>query len=266
MTMGAWDIYTEVMNAVGATKRQMWVNHSRESITRRLVDSPASKEVLINGEAQIISVAHTEDMATKRICALPGEHLAHGGIVDFSNSKWLITELDPDNEVYERGMMSRCNHVLRWIGKDGVLKEKWCIVEDGTKYLIGEKRTQMITIGDARIAVTVGKDKDTIELSRGMRFLIDDSDADNVLAYEISKPNRLYNIYDGNGVFRFILTEVNLEDGDNAALRIANYSDWKPEQTTDGDHKDSEETIVQIVEAARKEAEATPDDNKEVWL
>lgn len=264
--MGAWDAYEELMNAVGVTKREMWVRHTKESVARRILDSPASKVTLINGVEQIITVSHTQDMETKRICAMPGEKLPHGGIVDYEECKWLITELDPDNEVYERGMMTRCNHILRWISKDGKLKEKWCIVEDGTKYLIGEKRTQLYSIGEARIAVTVGKDEDTIELSRGMRFLIDDTDTDDVLAYEISKPNRLFNVYNGNGVFRFILTETNLEDADNVTLRIANYTDWKPKTETDSDHKDSNEPIESIVDAAIKEAEKKPDDEKETWL
>lgn len=254
------------MGAVGESKRDMWINHSRESIRRRLIDSPASKVVFINGNEQIISVAHTEDISTKRICALPGETLPHGGIIEYASGKWLITEKEADSEVYERGIMQRCNFILKWISRNGEVKEKWCIVEDGTKYLTGEKRTLNISIGDARIAVTVGKDDDTIELSRGMRFLIDDNDSDNVLAYEISKPNRLFNVYNGSGVFRFILTETNIEDGDNLKERIANYADWKPAVKTDGDHKDSEDTVAHIVDAAKQEAEKANDDNKGVWL
>ena len=90
--------------------------------------------------------------------------------------------------------------------------------------------------------------------------------AKNVLAYEISKPNRLFNVYNGSGVFRFILTETNIEDGDNLKERIANYADWKPAVKTDGDHKDSEDTIAHIVDAGKQEADRANDDNKGVWL
>lgn len=264
--MSAWDRYEHVMNVVGTAKRDMWINHSRDSIRRRLIDSPASKTVIINGEQRTISVSHTEELDTKKICALPGEILPHGGLIDYADSKWLVTEKEADAEIYECGLMKRCNYILKWISGDGELKEKWCIVEDGTKYLTGEKRTLNYTVGDARIAVTIGRDSDTVELSRGMRFLIDDSDSQNVLAYEISKPNRLFNVYDGEGVFRFILTEVNVEDGDNLKERIANYADWKPPKKTDGDHRDSEEMIAQIVEAAKKNQETAQDDNKGMWL
>lgn len=264
--MDAWNLYESIRFASGENKRDMLVQHAQESITRRLLDSPACKLVTINDAEQMISVAHTEEMDTKRICAIPGESLPHGGLVDFAGHKWLITTIDANNEIYERGLMTQCNHVLRWISKDGNLKEKWCIVEDGTKYLIGEKRTLDYTIGEARIAVTIGKDEDTVELSRGKRFLIDDDDAEEPTAYEITKTNRLFNSYNGSGVFRFILTETPIEDGDHIKMRIANYADWKPEKTLDSDHRDSARPVREIVEIATEE-DAMPDSPfKEVWL
>ena len=132
--------------------------------------------------------------------------------------------------------------------------------------MIGERTRELLTIGDARIALTIGKDSDTIELSRGMRFLIDDSDSDDVLAYQITKPNKLFNIYDDKGVFRFILNEVQLTKDDNKELRIADYYNWKPGMALDSDHVDTSCAVAHIVSAAMAEAEAPPDDEKEVWL
>lgn len=264
--MSAWDTYRERMAVVGSTKRTALVNGARRSIARRMLESPSCHKVLMGGKEQSILITHKEDLALKRICAIPGEKLIHGGLVEFANHKWLITELDADNEIYERGLMQQCNHILRWIGKDGVLREKWCIVEDGTKYLIGEKSADLMAIGDARIAITIGKDADTVELSRGLRFLIDDSDSEAVLAYQITKPNKLFNVYNDVGIFRFILNEVNLTDSDNKELRIADYTSWKPPAELDGDHKDSDYTIGQIVSEAKAQASVVPDDNKEVWL
>jgi hypothetical protein len=120
--------------------------------------------------------------------------------------------------------MRRCNHILRWISPTtGAIQEKWCVVEDGTKYLIGERTKEFLTIGDGRMAVTIAKDRDTVELCRGLRFLIDDEDSEFVTAYQITKSNKLFNIYHGEGVFRFILNEVQLTDDDNTDLRIADY-------------------------------------------
>lgn len=264
--MGVWDSYQARLECHGFPQREMWVQHVQASIRDRLIASPSCRTVTINGSPQLVSITHQPKMNIKKICALPGNSLTHGGIVDFANNKWLITQVDPDNEVYEKGIMQQCNHVLRWIGKDGLLKEKWCIVEDGTKYLIGEFSERIMSVGDARIAITVGKDEDTVELSRGLRFLIDDTDSEAVLAYQITKPNKLFNIYNDRGVFRFILNEVALTDNDNVKLRIADYSSWKPPAELEGDHVDSDFTVAEIVDAAREDASTPPSDEKEVWI
>lgn len=264
--MSGWDLYTNYREARGRTKREMWVQHTRANVARKMLDSPSCREVQINGVDQTVCIVHTAEFGQKKIYSIPGEHLEHGGLVSFANNKWLITEMDADNIIYDKGIMQQCNHILRWIGKDGTLKEKWCYVVDGTKYLIGEKTKEFMSIGDARIAVTVGKDEDTIELERGLRFLIDDTDSESVLAYQITKPNKMFNVFNGKGVFRFILNEVQLTADDNKQLRIADYSKWKPSMALDSDHVDSEYTVAEIVSMATEEASIPPDDEKEVWL
>lgn len=86
----------------------------------------------------------------------------------------------------------------------------------------------MMTTGNARIAVTIAKDADTNRLARGARFLVGDEDSEEVMCYRISKPNNMFNIYNGNGVYRFIMTEENITDNDNVELRIADYYSWHP--------------------------------------
>ena len=87
-----------------------------------------------------------------------------------------------------------------------------------------------------------------------------------MLAYEITKPNKMFNVYNGKGVFRFILQEVQLTPDDNKQLRIADYTKWKPSMALDSDHQDSDYTVAQIVSAATAEVAANMDDHKEVWL
>lgn len=222
--MSVWDTYRDRMTVTGKSKRDMWVNSSKRDIGRRLLDSPSCRQVLINGEEQTVSITRHAQDGYKKIASLPGETLAHGGLVDFANGKWLITEVDPDNQIYQRGVMRQCNHILRWVSnKTGEVREKWCVVEDGTKYLIGERTREFLTIGDGRMAVTIAKDPETIELCRGLRFLIDDEDSEFVTAYQITKSNKLFNVYNGEGVFRFILNEVQLTKDDDVVKRIADY-------------------------------------------
>lgn len=264
--MSGWASYRARMQVLGETRRESMLIRSRDVLLRKAKDSLACHLVTINGVEQYVTITHKQDLAIKRICALPGETLPHGGLVSFAGNIWLITELDADNEVYERGLMQQCNHQLRWINRAGELIEKWCIVEDGTKYLIGEKVNQLMTIGDARIAVTIGKDPDTDELDRGMRFLVDDPDSKHPLAYQITKPNRFFNLYNGKGVYRYILNEVNLTADDDTELRVADLLSWKPEKELDSDHRNSDKTVDEIIDDAYEEAEKIPGDFKEEWI
>lgn len=265
--MNAWDTYEARLNAGGSTGRERALRRTQSYISKKIANSLSYHNVLIDGIEQDVAIINQrDDMSLKKICSLPGEKLMHGGLVDFAKSKWLITEIDANDEVYTSGMMQRCNYLLKWLNKDGEIIEKWCVVEDGTKYLIGEKSEQVMTIGDARIAITIGKDSDTIELSRGKRFLVDDMDSNAVLAYQITKPNKLFNIYDGKGVFRFILNEVNLTDDDNISLRIADYYNWKPYVPKDNEHQDADITLEEILDAGNIEKDAPKDDGKDVWL
>lgn len=267
MIVSVWDTYKARAEAMGRTRRERALKHTQTYIESKITGSLSYKKVKIDGAEQSVTVLdQKEDISLKKICSLPGEDIPHGGIVDYADSKWLITEKDANSEVYASGMMQRCNYLLKWLNGEGKIIEKWCVVEDGTKYLIGERSEDIITVGDARIAITIGKDEDTVYLDRGKRFLVDDMDSDAVLAYQITKPNKLFNVYNGKGVFRFILSEVNMTDNDNKELRIADFYNWKPHTELENEHKDKDIPLKDIVEEAVAEANTPPDDGKSRWL
>ena len=61
-----------------------------------------------------------------------------------------------------------------------------------------------------------------------MRFLIDDPIAEEMCAYEITKPDRVTNVYDGHGIYKFLCREVNSSDTDNKAELIPDNSEYQP--------------------------------------
>lgn len=236
---------------------------------RKIISSMSYNEVSINGLRQKISIADvSDDYNVKKIFSLPNENLEHGGLVEWNSTFWLITEINPRNEAYSEGKMTQCNHILKWIDDNGNIIEKWCIVVDGTKYLIGEKTEDIMSIGDARIAVTISRDHDTAKLNRGKRFLIDDPDAKEVLAYQITKPNRFFNTYNGKGVYRFILNEVNLTDEDNTELGIADYYNWRPQTTRPVSDVKKDLPFEEIIKDSIDRSAETPDKIRDtgVWL
>lgn len=270
--MSDWDTYAARLNAPlnssGNPERDSALSHIQDRMRRKITASLSYKTVKIGDSYRNIAVTDTQDFSIKKIFSLPGEDLPHGSIVDWADSKWLITELNAHSEFCSEGKMQRCNYYLKWIDSDGNVVGKWCIVADGTKYLIGEKSEDIMTIGDARISVTIGKDSDTEKLSRGKRFLIDDMESKEVLAYAITKPNKLFNVFNGKGVFRFILGEVNLTDADNTELRIADYYSWKPTQPAAKSDVQTGATVEQIVnDAIEKEKHKSEDiEERKVWL
>lgn len=271
--MSVWSTYEARLGAskidMGDLKRNSALDHAQGRISRKIKASLSYKTVKVDGKDMQLSISDvTGDYTTKKLFSMPGETLPHGELIEWENSIWLVTEVDAHHALYAEGQMRRCNYYLRWIDDNGDVIGRWCIVEDGTKYLIGEKSGDMMAIGDARIAVTIGKDRDTNKLSRGRRFLIDDMDSDEVLAYQITKPNKLFNVYNGKGVFRFILNEVNLTDDDNLEARIADYYSWKPRVEMPKPDTKVDATLEQIVSDAKEKKENTPEDIKKsgVWI
>lgn len=271
--MSVWNTYEARLgvpgNPVGDPKRESTLDHAQSRIGRKIAASLSYNTVKINGEYKQVSIIDVAgDYTTKKIISMPGDTIPHGDLIDWEDSKWLVTEVDAHHALYTKGLMRRCNYYLSWIDDDGNIISRWCVVEDGTKYLIGEKTGDMMSIGDARIAITIGKDSDTNKLSRGRRFLVDDMDSDEVLAYQNTKPNKLFNVYNGKGVFRFILNEVNLTDDDNVELRIADYYSWAPRTEVPKSDVQVNDTLEQIVAGAKANRERAPEEIKKsgVWL
>ena len=185
---------------------------------------------------QDVAVINSDNLNEKYIYSLPGDDIHCGSLVEWMDNKWIVTERDANTTVYTRAKMIQCNHLLRWVGNDKKIYEQWCIVEDGTKYLTGEleDRHFIVTRGDSRISVTIGRNDQTARFGRERRFLIDDTESSMPLAYALTKPLKLYSVFNGEGAYSFVLQEVDTTDDDNRELRIADYYRYFP-KTTDVD-------------------------------
>ena len=223
--MNPWNTYCSRVGANGATKRDAILEREKRYLRTKLPSSLSYHTLLIDGEERSLAVINSDNLDTKTLCTMPGEDLPHGGYVQWMDNYWLIITKDVNNEVYTKAVMRQCNYLLKWIDDDDNIISRWCIVEDGTKYLTGEygDRQYILERGDSRISVILPRDKDTLKLNRKNRFLIDDYDSPNVLAYTLTKPFKLGSNYNGNGVLSFVMTECNTEDTDNLDLHIADY-------------------------------------------
>lgn len=255
--MSVWDAYEARIEAIGPSKREAALKRECRFLTTKLPDNLSYKTVTIDSVSQEVAIIDTDNLDEKYIYSMPGEDITHGGLVEWMGNFWLITDRDAANEVYTRAKIVQCNYLLRWVDPDSNIHEQWCVIEDGTKYLTGvyEDRDFIVTRGDSRLGLTIAKNKFTTRMKRGDRFLIDDEDSELMLAYELTKPWKLGGVYNGAGVFKFVLQEVNTTADDNQELRIADYYKYFPRSESDVTTSDT--TI---------NPEKTTENGKKVWL
>ena len=230
--MNIWDIYQSRITAHGDSKRNVVLLREQRDLSKNLKDSLSFQKVKIDGLETDASIINSDNLNEKKICSMPGESFECGSVVEWANNHWLITEKDANDEVYTKGKLLQCNYLLRWIDDEDVIHKQWCIIEDGTKYLTGEfeDKTFVVTRGDSRISMTIGKNKDTAKFNRKSRFLIDDQDSGDMLAYLLTKPLKVGKTYGGKGVYSFVLQEVVSTNDDNMELGIADYYKHFPKQ------------------------------------
>lgn len=231
--MNVWDSYSARNSVIGGSRRESMLRRERDFVSRVSGDNLSHFTVPINGVEQSVRITNTDNLDTKHIYSMPGEDLAHGGIVEWMNNHWIITERDANNEVHTRALMRQCNYLLKWVDPvEKVVMERWVLIEDGTKYLTGEygDRDFIVARGDSRVSLTITKDEYSLRFDRNSRFIIDDYSSTEPLAYRITKPYKLGGSFDDTGVFRFVLTECNTEEDDNLELHIADYYTFFPKE------------------------------------
>ncbi len=221
--------------------RERWLKNTQSWINNKLPNSLSFQTAIIDGEERRCAITSTQKLKEKNIHTMPGETIFAGTYVEWANSIWLITSVDECSEVYQTGLMVQCNYNLKWVNPSGEVVSRMVIAIDGTKYLTGEYSQQFVTVGDARMQVTMPRDDETALIDRDDRFLIDDPKAEDIQAFEVTKLNRASSVYNGHGIYVHMLVESPRNDEvDNYELMIANYYDRikesdapKPEPTKD---------------------------------
>lgn len=220
-----WNDYESRMAVQGYTRRDVADKRTHRTISYRLPENLSFQSVLIDGTSQDVAIINSDNLDEKKIISLPGEDITLGSLVGWMDEHWLVIERDANTTVYTKAKMQQCNHLLKWVGDDNQVHEQWCIVEDGTKYLTGiyGDRNFITERGDTRITITIAKNGLTTKFNRESRFLVDDPDAEHKIAYLLTKPLRTGHLYNGVGIFKFVLQEVPSTDDDNHALGVADY-------------------------------------------
>lgn len=246
--MSAWDVYQDRMNSSGATRRDASLIREKRLLTERVPESLSYTTVKVftrdnsvnvdtveaqeRAAVQNVAIIDSGNLDEKILITMPDEGMDVGNLIYWEENYWIVAEKDFKTTVYTRTKLKQCNHLLQWVSDDDQIMKQWCIIEDGTKYLTGEleDRKFIITRGDSRIAMTITRNDETVKFGRSRRFLIDDPESPQKLAYLLTKPLKLGSVFNGKGCFKFVLQEVTSTADDNQELGIADYYKHFPKE------------------------------------
>ena len=245
--MSAWDTYGDRLTVHGTSKKDATLQREVRLLNMRVPDSLSyhtitvfdrdhgynidSEEVRAGAYEQNVAIINSDNLNEKKLHTLPGEDMKAGSLIEWMDNHWLVTEKDANTTIYTTVKLLQCNYLLRWVSEDDrKVYEQWCVVEDGTKYLTGEleDRHYIVSRGDSRLQMTIAITDKTTIFGRTNRFLIDDPGSKRMMAYTLSKPFKLGGSFNGEGVYKFVLQEVQSTDDDNHTLRIADYYKYFP--------------------------------------
>lgn len=225
---GMWEKYEARMNVRGLTQRDESLRREQHWLNSRLKDSLSYHTAVVDGIERNVAITNSDNLNEKTMYSMPGEDFHLGVTVDWMNNHWLITEKDANNEIYTKVKLLQCNYLLKWIeviNNEPTIMEQWCVIDDGTKYMTGEyaDRLFIVTNGDTRIALTIGRNEHTAKFNRRTRILVDDPLSENKMCFNLTKPLKVGVRYNEEGCYKFVLSEAHTTDYDNFDLMIPDY-------------------------------------------
>lgn len=134
--MSVWDTYAARTQVMGKTTREITFNKEVYRLNRLLPKSLSYHLAIVDGVERNVAIINSDNLNEKLMFSMPLEDFDCGGLVEWMDNHWLITEKDANNELYTKVKLLQCNHVLRWVDENDIVREQWCVVEDGTKLRI----------------------------------------------------------------------------------------------------------------------------------
>ena len=244
--MSVWDLYESRADVKGRTRRDAILKRELYMLEKKSKDSLSYHTATIDGIDDDVCVINSDNLNEKTFISLNGT-IKCGSYISWMDNIWLVTEFDANNEIYTKAKAVQCNYNLKWVSADGNIHSQWCIIEDGTKYLTGEyeDRKFIVTRGDSRIAMTIGRNSLTAKFNRESRFIIDDPLSEDKLSYLLTKPLKVGHVYGDNGVYSFVLQEVVSTDDDNMEESIADYYKYFPKSEDSEGSTENQETSLE---------------------
>lgn len=184
-------------------------------------------DTLVNGTPQRLIVSQNKSVVTeKKFWTYPGEQVRLGDVVDCYNCKWLITEIDPNNEITITGKMEQCNREICW--QNPYTKEivyQWVTLS--RPYYSNLTEGQQITMSKRMYKIQIAYNEETALFDNGKRFMLEVIDGEPK-TYQITSVDISTERYQMHGTLQgFIVLQVEQdqynEHTDNAELMVCDY-------------------------------------------
>ena len=122
--------YRKLLRANGVTQRDRIINKAKHDANHLAPISPSYKDVTIDDVPRKLNIISATVMNQKIIHTLPGEDFTIGSIVYWSNSHWLITERDAEDDITVRGRIQICQKQITWQDDStNEIRSLWATVE-----------------------------------------------------------------------------------------------------------------------------------------
>jgi hypothetical protein len=129
--MGQYDLFRKIVQS-NVTSKQRSISQIQNDIIRDFYDSPSYESVKIDNVYYDVHIvdenAINKNPNEKRILSRPSESFHIGDYVAWNNDTWLIKNMDADKKVQCKGIIEKCNNVLKNYDSNGVLHIVPCVI------------------------------------------------------------------------------------------------------------------------------------------
>lgn len=184
---------------------------------------------MVNGICQPLIVSQDKDVLNiRRLYAYPGQTFYTGDVIDCYDSKWLVTEVDQNKEIYTWGKMQQCNRELIWQNtQTGEIISRWATAEK--PYYSNLNETQVLSVSNREYKIQVAYDDETSQIDLDKRFMLEIV-AGKPRTYKVSSVDTITErFYEGGTTRGFLVLNLTQDlynpNTDNMDLMICDYVD-----------------------------------------
>ena len=188
-----WNLYKSRIDMYGYKTKSGMVDYMNNSISDEFEMNPSYYLVLKNSTNAncwvVDESAINKNPNKKRIIMKPDEDISVGDLItisDWNNSNWLCTNCDPDNEIYNSGIIEKCNNQLNFMIAATPYTYPCIIMDKSSQYSDGTDAKEYLVLVDDQILVIVSEDDYTSTLKPNNRFIFN-----NKYSFLITKINNL---------------------------------------------------------------------------